>query len=347
MKIHEFDYNLPAELIAQEAAVRRDSARLMLLDRDSGDYRHHHVSDLVSLLEPGDIVIVNDTRVTPARLYGRRVPSGGAVECLLLSQIDDTCWDALVHPGQRLKVGARAVFETGSHRLDMEVVGRSCHGRRTIRFIACSGNVNESIEAIGHVPLPPYIKREERPSDRERYQTVYARSRGSVAAPTAGLHFTSGLLKRLSKRGIEHYAITLHVGYGTFEPVRSEDIEEHRLAPETYEVPADTSDAVNHALDTGRRVVAVGTTTTRTLEAVASRHGGRLQPERGQTDLYIHSDFNFSVVGGLLTNFHLPRSSLLLLVAAFAGRERVLTAYRAAVSERYRFYSFGDAMLVL
>ena len=347
MRLSEFDYELPAGLIAQEAAPVRDAARLMRLDRATGALAHHHVSDLDVLLAPGDVLVVNDTRVMPARLLGRREPSGGAVECLLLARIDGDRWDALVHPGQKLRVGSRAVFEGGGRRLELEVLDRHYHGRRTIRLMAGDGAVDAAIDAIGHVPLPPYIKRPDGALDAERYQTVYAAARGSVAAPTAGLHFTPALLDRLRARGVEQHAITLHVGYGTFEPVRTEEVEAHRVAAERYAVPASTAAAVNRALDEGRRVVAVGTTTTRTLEAVARAHGGRLEPCAGETNLYVHGDFDFQVVGGLLTNFHLPRSSLLLLVCAFAGREAVLTAYRDAVDRRYRFYSYGDAMLIL
>ena len=347
MDIAEFDYSLPEDLIAQEPVETRDAARLMCLDRSTGACSHYRVSHLVDLLDSGDLLVVNDTRVVPARLYGRRNPTGGAVECLLLSRIDKTHWEALVHPGQKLKVGARVDFGTGGHRLQMEVVGRHYHGRRTVVLSTDGGDVDSCIEAIGHVPLPPYIKRLDSTLDRKRYQTVYARSRGSVAAPTAGLHFTQELLGRLQDRGVSCHAITLHVGYGTFEPVRTQDIAKHRVASEEYEVPFETADAVNRALDTGRRIVAVGTTTTRTLEAVAAANGGRLIPGRGRTDLCIYGHFEFRVINGLLTNFHLPRSSLLLLVAAFAGREKILRAYGTAVAHRYRFYSYGDAMLVI
>ncbi len=347
MRLSDFDYELPAELIAQEAAPVRDSARLLRLDRATGARSHHRVADLDTLLGPGDVLVVNDTRVVPARLLGRREPSGGAVECLLLARLDGERWDALVHPGQKLKVGSRAVFEAGGHRLELEVLARHYHGRRTIRLRTEDGDVDAAVDAIGHVPLPPYIKRPDRPVDHERYQTVYAAARGSVAAPTAGLHFTPALLDRLRARGVERLTITLHVGYGTFEPVRTEDVEAHRVAAERYVVPASTATAVNRALDEGRRVVAVGTTTTRTLEAVARAHAGRLAPAAGQTDLYIREPFDFRIVGGLLTNFHLPRSSLLLLVCALAGRGAILAAYREAVDRRYRFYSYGDAMLIL
>ena len=371
MRLSDFGYELPPERIAQEAPPVRDAARLLRLDRATGARSHHRVSDLDTLLAPGDVLVLNDTRVVPARLIGRREPSGGRVECLLLRRIGGERWDALVHPGQKLKVGSRAVFEAGgrrleleggsghgqgdvpdafeagARRLELEVLARHHHGRRTIRLAADDGDVDAAVDALGHVPLPPYVKRPDRPADRERYQTVYAAARGSVAAPTAGLHFTPALLDRLRARGVERRTITLHVGYGTFEPVRSEDVEAHRVAAERYAVPASTAAAVNRALDEGRRVVAVGTTTTRTLEAVARIHGGRLAPGGGETDLTIHGGFDFQVVGGLITNFHLPRSSLLLLVCAFAGRGAILDAYREAIERRYRFYSFGDAMLVL
>lgn len=346
--LSDFDYDLPVEMIAQEPLPDRDQARLLLLDPSTGRRAHRRVADLPELLKPGDVLVVNDTRVVPARLLGRRDPSGGAVECLLLSRLDGDRWDVLLHPGQKLREGRRAVFEGGGFRLRLEVLARRFHGRRTVRLTADGGrDVDEAIEAIGRAPLPPYVRRPDTPDDRSRYQTVYARARGSVAAPTAGLHFTPALLGRLQACGVERRAVTLHVGYGTFEPVRTARIEEHRVAAERYEVTASTAAAINRALDEGRRVVAVGTTTTRTLEAVARAHGGRLAPGAGETDLYIHGRFDFQVVGGLLTNFHLPRSSLLLLACAFAGRETILAAYREAIERRYRFYSFGDAMLIL
>ena len=346
MRLSEFDYQLPDELIAQEAAPERDASRLLRVDRSSGARSHHTVTELPELLAPGDLLVVNDTRVVPARLLGRRHPSGGAVECLLLGRIQDDRWDALVHPGQKLRPGARARFEGDGHLLEMEVLERRFHGRRTIRLASAAGSVDAAIDALGHVPLPPYIKRPDRTTDRERYQTVYAAARGSVAAPTAGLHFTPALLDQLADRGVERCSVTLHVGYGTFEPVRAEVVEDHRVAAERYCVPAATAEAINRARRDGRRVIAVGTTTTRTLEA-AVRRDDPLRPTEGETDLTIAGDFDFRVVDGLLTNFHLPRSSLLLLVAAFTGRERILAAYREAVDRRYRFYSYGDAMLIL
>jgi S-adenosylmethionine:tRNA ribosyltransferase-isomerase len=362
MDVREFDFDLPSELIAQEPAAERSAARLLHLRRDSGAISHHLVSALPALLRPGDLVVVNNTRVFPARLLGRRVPSGGAVECLLinchkpgLSQAEvrhernGDIWEALMHPGQKLKPGTHVVFE-GIHTLHGEVLERHYFGRRLIRLWTADGTpVTEAIDAIGHVPLPPYIKRDDRDADRDRYQTVFARERGSVAAPTAGLHFTAGLLAALTARGIDVTEITLHVGYGTFQPVRVERVEDHKLEAESYEIGDAAAAAIDRALTEGRRVIAVGTTTTRTLEAVAGAHDGRIVAGRGRTDLYIHPGhpgFQFRVVGGLLTNFHLPKSSLLMLVAAFAGRERVLAAYHAAIAARYRFYSYGDAMLI-
>jgi S-adenosylmethionine:tRNA ribosyltransferase-isomerase len=351
MHIREFDFELPPELIAQEPPAHRGAARLLLLPRRGGPLAHTLVSALPDLLASGDLLVVNDTRVFPARLLGYRVPSGGAVECLLIGQLeassaDAELWEALMHPGQKLKPGARVVFD-GARRLHGEIVDRRFHGRRAVRlWTDDGGTVREAVDAIGHVPLPPYIKREDRAADRDRYQTVFARARGSVAAPTAGLHFDDRLLDRLHARGIHTVEITLHVGYGTFQPVRVENIEEHHVETERYEVTAAAAEAINAALDARRRVVAVGTTTTRTLEAVAATSTGRIAAGSGTTDLFIHPGFEFRVISGLLTNFHLPKSSLLVLVAAFAGRERVLTAYAEAVKQGYRFYSYGDAMLI-
>lgn len=362
MDVRDFSFDLPPELIAQEPAADRASARLLVLDRTSGAVTHTRVSELPALLRQGDVLVVNDTRVFPARLLGRREPSGGAVECLLVAKLSasgpgDETWEALMHPGQKLKPGARVRFDSsidpggrgvGAPALHGEVLARHFHGRRSIRLWTPDGTpVEAAVDTIGHVPLPPYIKRPDRPEDRERYQTVFARSRGSVAAPTAGLHLTPELLDALADRGIASVRITLHVGYGTFQPVRVERVEDHRLEAERYEVGAEAAAAINRALDEGRRVIAVGTTTTRTLEAVALTNEGRMAAVSGATDLFISPGFAFKVVGGLLTNFHLPCSSLLMLVSAFGGRERVLEAYGEAVRSGYRFYSYGDAMLVL
>ncbi|MDE3153551.1 MAG: tRNA preQ1(34) S-adenosylmethionine ribosyltransferase-isomerase QueA [Acidobacteriota bacterium] len=345
MHVSDFDFELPPELIAQEPPAVRGTSRLLVLDRRTGGVAHRRMADLPELLRPGDLLVVNDTKVFPARLLGHRTPSGGRVECLLVARIGPDQWEALMHPGQKLKPGAVVRFD-GTPALLAEVLERRFHGRRLIRLWTEDGSdVDAAIDATGHVPLPPYIHRPDASSDRLRYQTVYAATRGSVAAPTAGLHFTRELLGALEARGVERTAITLHVGYGTFKPVRVEEVEAHRVDAERYEVSVAAAAAVNRALDEGRRVIAVGTTTTRTLEAVAAAHGGRLTPGPGETDLFIHPGFRFQVLGGLLTNFHLPRSSLLMLVSAFAGREHVLAAYRQAIDLKYRFYSYGDAML--
>jgi len=355
--VADFDFDLPAGLIAQEPAADRASSRLLHLARDSGKISHALVSDLPEHLRRGDVLVVNDTQVFPARLLGRRVASGGAVECLLIAGPIDAedegnghRWEALMHPGQKLKVGSRVIFEGAGASLHGEVVARGSFGRRVIRLWtdldSTVAAIDAAVDAIGHVPLPPYIKRGDRPEDRARYQTVFARQRGSVAAPTAGLHFTEAVLATLRDRGVEIAAITLHVGYGTFQPVRVERVEDHRLETERFEIGESAADTINRALSEHRRVIGVGTTTTRTLEAVAIAHEGRLTAGVGTTDLFIYPGFRFRVIQGLITNFHLPRSSLLMLVSAFAGRDRVLNAYAEAIDQKYRFYSYGDAMLI-
>jgi len=359
MDVRDFDFDLPPELIAQEPPPGRSAARLLHLERETGSLTHTYVTALPDLLRAGDLVVVNNTRVFPARLLGRRVPSGGAVECLLTAPLGPekgrvgdgdvsvpNLWEALVHPGQKLKPGARVVFD-GPPTLHAEILERRFFGRRVVRLWTDDGSpVDAAIDAIGHVPLPPYIKRGDTADDRDRYQTVFARSRGSVAAPTAGLHFTGPLLEGLAARGVMVAEITLHVGYGTFQPVRVDRVEDHRLEPERYAIDDRAASLINRALAEGRRVIAVGTTTTRTLEAVARAHDGRIVAGEGATDLFIYPGFEFRVIRGLLTNFHLPRSSLLMLVSAFAGRDRVRDAYAAAIAARYRFYSYGDAMLI-
>jgi S-adenosylmethionine:tRNA ribosyltransferase-isomerase len=358
MFVRDFDFNLPPELIAQTPAAERGLARLLHLARATGAITHSSIASLPDLLVPGDVLAVNDSRVFPARLLGRRVPSGGAVECLLIGRSRDQeipdpvsdraeeVWEALMHPGQKLKPGAQIVFE-GPVVVHGEVLERHFFGRRLVRLRTEDGSpLDRAVDAIGHVPLPPYIKRDDSSLDRERYQTVFARERGSVAAPTAGLHFSRALVEALAARGIETVRLTLHVGYGTFQPVRVERVEDHKLEAERYEISTEAAAAVNRALDERRRVIAVGTTTTRTLEAAARAGDGRLQPGASATDLFIYPGFEFRVIRGLLTNFHLPQSSLLMLVSAFAGPEHVLAAYRAAVEARYRFYSYGDAMLI-
>jgi S-adenosylmethionine:tRNA ribosyltransferase-isomerase len=377
MDVRDFDFDLPSELIAQEPPAVRGGARLLHVDRASGSFSHTSVSALPGLLRPGDLVVVNNTRVFPARLLGCRDPSGGAVECLLVRTLEtgsdlgltlprisrgefrtrvrpgsdpgltSELWEALVHPGQKLKPGARMVFE-GRPAIHGEVLERRHFGRRIVRLWTDDGSpLDAAVDAIGHMPLPPYIKRDDRPDDRDRYQTIFARARGSIAAPTAGLHFTPPLTAALADRGIETTDITLHVGYGTFQPVRVTRVEDHVLERERYEIGVPAATAINRARADGRRIVAVGTTTTRTLEAVARAHDGAIVAGRGDTDLFLYPGAEFRIVGGLLTNFHLPQSSLLMLVSAFAGGDLVKAAYREAIAERYHFYSYGDAMLIL
>ena len=373
MRTSDFDFDLPGELIAQRPPAERGQSRLLVLPRHDGAIEHTWFSRLGHYLRAGDLLVLNDTRVFPARLIGRRVPSGGAVECLLLRRIpiapdpesrtpspespvpkreseipSPEEWEALMHPGQKLKPGARVSFERGGIEIHGEVLGRHFHGRRTIRLWTSDGRaVTEAAENIGHIPLPPYIDRPDEAADHERYQTVYARAIGSVAAPTAGLHFTGKLLEELQARGIERTSITLHVGYGTFKPVRVELVDEHEVDPETYTVSPHAADALTRALREGRRIVAVGTTTTRALESLTMAPDGVVHPSSGITRLFVHPGHTFRLVHAMVTNFHLPKSSLLMLVAAFTGRERILAAYREAVERQYRFYSYGDAMLII
>jgi S-adenosylmethionine:tRNA ribosyltransferase-isomerase len=347
MDVSDFDFELPSELIAQEPPRSRGESKLLVLRRETGAIEHASIDQLPQFLGPGDLIVVNDTRVFPARLLGTR-PTGGAVECLLLANLGGGRWDALVHPGQKLQPAARMIFQGGGRVLHGEILERHFHGRRTIRLWTEDGSSTDSaIDVIGHVPLPPYIKRADEPLDRERYQTVYARERGSVAAPTAGLHFTPGILDALAHRGVERTALTLHVGYGTFQPVRVDQVESHTVAAERFSIGPPAADAINRAKQQRRRIVAVGTTTTRALESAARMSGGEFAPQSGWTDLFIYPGFDFRIVDSLITNFHLPRSSLLMLVSALGGRQRVLAAYREAVRQKYRFYSYGDAMLIL
>jgi S-adenosylmethionine:tRNA ribosyltransferase-isomerase len=347
MKVADFSFDLPAGLIAQFPPDERGSSRLLALDRHTGAIIHAGIRDIASHLRAGDLMVFNDTRVFPARLVGEREPGGGAVEVMLLSRVGDDRWEALVHPGQRLKPGRRVRFERGGRTLHGEVLEQRFFGRRVVRlWTADSGSVLDAIEAIGHIPLPPYIKRPDLDLDRDRYQTVFARQPGSIAAPTAGLHFTDQILRSIGAAGVERTTITLHVGYGTFKPVRVADVEAHTVDSERYWISPDAAGLINAAITAGRRVVAVGTTTTRALESAVQRGKGQVEPGGADTDLFIYPGHEFRAVGALVTNFHLPASSLLMLVSAFAGRERILDAYREAVRERYRFYSYGDAMLI-
>ena len=351
MRLEECDYELPGDLIAQYPLQQRDQARLLLLDRSRTTLSHAHIRDLPNILTPQDVLVLNDTKVFPARLFGQRRDTGGKVEILLLREEGRRCWHALVKPSQRLAIGAEVTFEGANWRA---IIGaRDTSGTRRITFHG-RGNFRTWLAQSGRVPLPPYIKRphvdeaanlmDER-RDSRRYQTVYAKHRGSVAAPTAGLHLTRPLLRRLQEKGVDIHAITLHVGPGTFRPLRSPTVETHPMDAERYWIPPRVAAALEAAKAAGKRLIAVGTTTTRTLESAADPDG-RLRHLDGDTRLFIHPGYRFKIVDALLTNFHLPRSTPLVLTMSLAGREPILAAYREAIAQRYRFYSYGDAMLV-
>jgi S-adenosylmethionine:tRNA ribosyltransferase-isomerase len=347
--IDAYDYELPEELIAQEPLPERASSRLLVLDRASGLSTHRIFNDLPDLLSPGDLLVTNRSRVIPARLLGRR-SGGGEAEILLVRPREPDLWDAMVRPGRRLRPGAVVEITAGFHvRIEGDAGAASAESSpgamRTVRFLGEQLDPAEAIEQYGHVPLPPYIRRPDSAGDRDRYQTVYAREPGSVAAPTAGLHFTEELLDRLDARGVQRAELVLHVGPGTFRPVDVDDVRDHRVDAELFTIPVGTAAAINRARGEGRRVVAVGTTTTRALESAVGADG-TLPGGDGQTDLVITPGYRFQVIDALVTNFHLPRSSLLLLVSAFAGRAHTLAAYAEAARQRYRFYSYGDAMLI-
>ena len=342
MKTGDFDYDLPRELIAQTPAEPRDSSRLMVVDRAAGSIEHRRFSDLPGFLREGDVAVFNDSRVFPARLYGRSA-LGGKVELLLLRRVEPGVWNALARPGRRMRAGAAFTVASGDAEVGGEVLEALEDGSRTVRL-----DDDGRLDEIGVVPLPPYIR--EPLDDSERYQTVYSRIAGSVAAPTAGLHFTPALLDELRGRGIEAVFVTLHVGWDSFRPVTAEDVADHRMHSERWEIDARAAAAVSAAKREGRRVVCVGTTAVRLLEqaaAVSAAGGGAVAPGGGWADLFIYPGYRFRIVDALVTNFHLPRSTLLMLTSALAGRDLVLRAYAEAVRERYRFYSFGDAMLIV
>ena len=350
MLVSAFDFELPDDQIAQEPRPRGQS-RLLVVRRGDRSWREHPFSDLPALLDPGDVLVANDTRVFPARLIGRRDPSGGAVECFLLERESEAEWLCLVHPGQKLKPGARIVFEDPERapgvRIHGEIVNRRFFGRRLVRFdVFGAPSLDAAVDVLGHVPLPPYIRRPDSAIDRERYQTLFARDRGSVAAPTAGLHFDAATLQAVRERGVAWTTVTLHVGYGTFKPVRADRVEDHEVDPERYSVSDGAAEQMRETRARGHRVIAVGTTTTRALESAAAA-SGEVRAGAGTADLFIFPGHGFRSIDGLLTNFHLPKSSLLMLVAAFAGRDLTLSAYRHAVDAGFRFYSYGDAMLIL
>ncbi len=340
MKTSDFYYDLPSELIAQTPLLGRDESRLMVLDRESGAVSHKRFTDLVGLLDAGDCLILNDTRVLPARLYGVREDSGAVVEFLLLHPKEHGVWETLAGPGRRAKVGTR--FSFGEGLLRGEIVDVVEGGNRLIRFDDAVG-LFEALEKIGEMPLPHYIT--ERLTDKERYQTVYAKEPGSAAAPTAGLHFTPALLSALREKGVEIGFVTLHVGLGTFRPVQAEVITDHVMHAEHYHLPPETADLICCTKARGGRVIAVGTTSCRTLESVAAQHGSICAAD-GWTDIFMYPGYEFKVLDGLITNFHLPESTLIMLVCALAGYSHTMRAYAQAVQERYRFFSFGDAMLI-
>lgn len=351
MELSEFDYHLPEERIAQEPLPERDASRLLVLERRSGELAHHLFRDLPGLLEPDDLVVFNDVKVIPARIYGAKERTGGKVECLLLEKRDcdrqSELWDCMAKGAGRLRKGSVIQFDEGVRGV---VEGKGKGDRVPIRFSVSGPTFRDWLEHRGHVPLPPYIRRVDRPEDRKRYQTVYARTDGAVAAPTAGLHFTTRVLNDIKERGIEQATVTLHIGAGTFRPIRVQRIANHRMDPEMTEVSPDAAGRISKAHNQGRRIVAVGTSVVRTLEGRATRDaGGELAVLSGRVpvSLFITPGYEFQVVSGLVTNFHLPCSTLLLLVSALAGRETIIHAYEEALREGYRFYSYGDAMLIL
>jgi len=342
MKIDLFDFDLPEELIAQTPLPNRDASRLMVLDKKTGEIRHETFRNILSYLREGDCLVLNDTRVMPARLYGEKEDTGANIEVLLLKQLEGDRWETLVKPAKRIKVGTTIIF--GDGRLKATCVDTLEHGGRILQF-SYRGIFYEVLEQLGEMPLPPYIK--EKLDDPERYQTVYAREIGSAAAPTAGLHFTEQLLDDIRAKGVHIAFITLHVGLGTFRPVNVENIEEHDMHAEFYQMTEETARLLNEVRRQGGRIIAVGTTSTRTLETIATRHNGTFVAESGWTDIFIYPGYEFKAIDGLVTNFHLPKSTLIMLVSALAGRENILRAYNVAVKERYRFFSFGDAMLII
>lgn len=354
LRVADFDYDLPEELIAQEPPQERGTSRMMVVERSTGAWRDGSFAEFPSLLQAGDLLVLNDSRVIPARLYARRVlqrdhekPSG-RIEVMLIEPAGENEWRALVRPGRKVAIGELLQFPTADGRivLEAEVIERGEYGERVLRF-ASVADFFVALEAIGHMPLPPYIHRDDVNTDWERYQTVFSQERGSVAAPTAGLHFTPRALESIGAKGVEVARVTLHVGLGTFAPLRVDRVEDVHLHRERYSLSAATAEAINRAVSEGRRIVAVGTTVVRTLEHCAREANGMpLVAHAGTTDIFISPGYAFRLVGGLLTNFHLPQSSLLMLVSAFAGRERVLAAYRHAVEAGYRFFSYGDCMFL-
>lgn len=340
MNVKDYDYDLPEELIAQDPLEDRSSSRLMVLDRQTGDVEHRHFTDILEYLHPGDCLVINNTKVIPARLFGVKADTQAKIEVLLLKRKENDIWETLVKPGKKAKPGTKLVF--GDGLLTAEVVDVVEEGNRLIQF-HYDGIFEEILDQLGQMPLPPYITHQLK--DKNRYQTVYAKYDGSAAAPTAGLHFTKELLQKVKDMGVDIAEVTLHVGLGTFRPVKVENVLDHHMHSEFYMVSQEAADKINRAKESGHRVIAVGTTSTRTLEAAADENG-RLHETSGWTEIFIYPGYQFKVIDALITNFHLPQSTLVMLVSALAGREHVLHAYEIAVKERYRFFSFGDAMLI-
>lgn len=341
MKTSDFYYDLPEELIAQTPAEPRDSSRMLVLDRKTGEISHEHFYDILDHLREGDCLILNDSRVLPARLFGRKKETGANVEFLLLRNISGNRWETLTKPGRKAKPGAEFVFGDGI--MTCRVADVTDDGNRIVDF-ECEGNFYEALDRLGQMPLPPYIH--EKLKDQERYQTVYSRERGSAAAPTAGLHFTRELLRKAEEKGVKIGFVTLHVGLGTFRPVKVDDVTKHKMHSEHYEMSEKTARLINETKKNGSRVISVGTTSCRTLETVAKKEGC-IKASEGWTDIFIYPGFKFEVIDGLITNFHLPESTLIMLVSAFAGFDNIMNAYKTAVRERYRFFSFGDCTLIV
>ena len=341
MKTSDFYFDLPEELIAQHPADQRDHSRLMHLNRETGEIEHKHFYDVIDLLEPGDLLVLNNSRVIPARLIGEREDTHSPIEFLLLKQKDLDVWEILVRPGKHAKIGKRFVF--GGGLLKAEVIDIVEEGNRIVKF-EHEGNIYNVLDEIGQMPLPPYIT--EKLADKERYQTVYSDPIGSAAAPTAGLHFTEELLEKIRAKGVKTAFVTLHVGLGTFRPVKVEDFENHIMHTEHYMLPEETAKLINETKAAGHRVIAVGTTSCRTLESVAAKYG-EIKADDDDTSIFIYPGYKFRVLDGLITNFHLPESTLIMLVSAFAGYDNVMNAYKTAVDERYRFFSFGDSMAII
>jgi S-adenosylmethionine:tRNA ribosyltransferase-isomerase len=339
MKLSSFDYNLPPELIAKSPAEKRDSSRLMVLHRDDGRIEHRKFNDIVEYLNPSDILVVNNTKVIPARLIGHKKQTGGEVEILLLRHESENLWNCLVRPGRRLMPGAKVEFKEGL--MEGEIIEHREGGQRLVRFTH-QGDFYQTLEKVGQVPLPPYIDRQPQEADKGRYQTIYAKEEGAVAAPTAGLHFTPDLMAAIKNKGVEVLEILLHVGWGTFKGVEADDIRDHRMDAEYYKISREVADKLKNGKTGNRRIIAIGTTTSRALESFGQ--SGKLSD---WTEIFIYPPYRFKIVDSLVTNFHLPKSTLIMLVSALAGRENVMKAYREAISERYRFYSYGDAMMVI